>query len=108
MDILTNKRVNRFEYICRYTGVPYYYNTEDQRDIMGLGQNMLKDIPWVAHKVLPEDTWDSLALTYYNNPSYWWVIAYFNDVQDSLAPIEEKFKVVKIPSISEIRFGELR
>ena len=56
MDILTNKRVNRFDYICRYTGVPYYYNTEDQRDIMGISQNMLKDTPWVAHKVLPEDT----------------------------------------------------
>ena len=83
MDVLTNKRYNNFDYVCRYTGIPYYYNRIDQRDIYGIGQNLDKDIPWVAHKVVQEDTLDSLALKYYNNPTYWWIIAYFNDIQDA-------------------------
>lgn len=108
MDILTNKRFNQFDYVCRYSGVPYYYNTEDKRDIMGLSKNMLKNIPWVAHGVKPDDTLDSLALTYYNNPSYWWIIAYFNDIQDSFTFLWEKYKTIKIPNISSIVFGDLR
>ena len=108
MDVLTNKRYNSFDYVCRYTGVPYYYNTESQKDIYGIGQNLDKDTPWVAHKVVQEDTLDSLALKYYNNPTYWWIIAYFNDIQDSLEPLKNKFSIIKIPSISTITFGDLR
>ncbi len=108
MDTLTNKRYNSFDYISRYTGVPYYFNTADQKDIFGIGQNLSKDTPWVAHKVTHDDTLDSLALKYYNNPTYWWVIAYFNDIQDSLIILNEHFSIIKIPSISSISFGDLR
>lgn len=71
MDDLINKRVSSFDYISRYTGVPYYFNTRDRREQQGIGKNMLKTTNSVAHKVLPTDTLDSLALTYYNNPTYW-------------------------------------
>ena len=109
MDVLKDKQYGVFDYNpCRYTGVPYYYNTQDEKYIYGLGSNMKKDLPWVAHKVKQEDSLDSIALTYYNNPTYWWVIAYFNDIQDSLVHLIDYYDIIKIPNISSIEFGAER
>lgn len=108
MDVLKNKQFKSFDYICRYTDVPFYYNTKDEKYIYGLGSNMKKDSVWVGHKVTEKDTLDSLALKYYNNPSYWWVIAYFNDIQDSLVHLIDSFEIIKIPAISSIEFGDER
>ena len=108
MDILTNKRYANYDYICRYINTPYYYNTIDKRDVSGITKNINKEVSWVAHKVVPEDTLDSLALTYYNNPTYWWAIAYFNNIQDPFERLIDRFSIIKIPSISEIEFGDFR
>jgi len=108
MDVLRNKKVESFDYICRYTGVPYYYNSMDNKEIYGLGSNLIKTTGWVAHKVDPEDTLDSLALKYYSNPTYWWVIAFFNDIQDSFVKLFDYYKMIKIPNISSITFGAER
>jgi hypothetical protein len=48
-----------------------------------------------------------LALKYYNNPTFWWVIAYFNDIQDPFKPLKDKRDTIKIPSISSIEFGRV-
>ena len=108
MDDLTNKRYAQFDYTSRYASVPYYYNTRDKKEIYGLSKNMLKDAQWVAHKVTDDDTLDKLALTYYNNPTYWWIIAYFNDIQDAFIRLKDKYDIIKIPSITNISFGDLR
>lgn len=108
MDDLKNKKYATFEYTSRYTGIPYYFNKRDGREIFGLSKNMYKDVPWVAHKVKPTDTLDSLALKYYNNPTYWWVIAYFNDIQDAFIHLIDKYSVIKVPSMRNIIFGDLR
>lgn len=108
MEKLTNKRYNNFEYTCRYTTVPYYYDTEKQDTIYGIGAQMNPNTAFVSHKVIPEDTLDSLALTYYNNPTYWWVIAYFNKITDPFIQLSLKFSVIKIPSISSIEFKNER
>lgn len=108
MDVLRNKKVEMYDYVCRYTGVPYYYNSEDDREIYGLGSNLKKETSWVAHKIRPEDTLDSLSLKYYANPSFWWVIAYFNNIQDSFIKLSDYYDIIKIPSISGIVFGDER
>lgn len=108
MDDLTNKRYAQFDYTSRYTGIPYYYNKKDKKDIYGLSKNMIKDVPWVAHKVVQDDTLDKLALNYYNNPSYWWIIAYFNDIQDAFIKLKDYFDIIKIPALNGIEFGDLR
>ena len=108
MDILTNKKYGEFDYICRYVETPFYYNTVDKRDVPGITSNINKDISWVAHKVKPTDTLDSLALNYYNNPTFWWAIAYFNNIQDPFIHLATKFDIIKIPSISQIEFGDFR
>lgn len=108
MDFLKNKKYIQYDYISRYASTPTYYHTVDQKEMCGLCKNMLKNSPWVIHKVVSNDTLDKLALTYYNNPSYWWVIAYFNDIQDAFINLKEYYDVLKIPSINSITFGDLR
>lgn len=108
MEKLTNKRYNSFDYTCRYTTVPYFYDTETQTDVYGVGTQMSSKTAFVSHQVRPEDTLDSLALTYYNNPTYWWVIAYFNKINDPFISLSEKFSIIKIPSISSIIFEDER
>lgn len=106
MDTLTNKTSLNFGYLSRYQGLYSYYDTVNDDTICGLGKPMLKTTAWSAYKVKPEDTLDSLALTYYNNPTYWWVIAQFNDI-DPFEPLS-KYDTIKIPGISSIVFGDLR
>ena len=108
MDTLKDKTYVSFDYISRYAGVPFYYHTLDNKEMAGLGKNMSKNTTWVAHKVVSTDTLDKLALTYYNNPTYWWVIAYFNDIQDAFIKLKDYFDVLKIPAITNISFADMR
>ena len=108
MDTFKNKRYGTYTYTSRYTGIPYYYDTKAQRDVYGLIKPMLKNNAWAAHKVTQEDTLDSLALKYYNNPSYWWIIAFFNNIVDPFIKLREHYEIIKIPSISSITFGDFR
>lgn len=108
MDALKNKKYAQYDYISRYADTPYFYHTVDKKEVYGLAKNMLKDNTWVLHKVVDTDTLDRLALSYYNNPSYWWVIAYFNDIQDAFIRLKDHYESLKIPSINSITFGDLR
>jgi hypothetical protein len=70
MRKLINKKFETFDYVSRYTSTPYYYDVNNNRSVYGIGEQFSKDVPYVSHEVKPEDTLDSLALTYYNNPTY--------------------------------------
>ena len=106
MDTLRSKNYKSYDYLCRYAQVPYYFDTVKQREIYGIGSNLQKNTPYVSHKVTSGDTLHKLALHYYNNPTYWWIIAYFNDIQDAFIPLKDQFTIIQIPSISGISFGE--
>lgn len=108
MDILKDKNYKDFDYTCRYSGVPYYYNTQDEKYIYGLSSNLNKDTAYIIHDVKDNDTLDALALKYYNNPTYYWVIAAFNDIQDCYITISDEYKHLKIPNIVGIKFGDDR
>lgn len=105
MDILTNRRIESYDYNSRYATVPYFFNTVDKRQIYGIGTAFDKNIQWVLHVVKQQDTLDRLALQYFGNPTFWWIIAYFNDIQDAFENLSAKFRTIKIPSISKISFG---
>ena len=105
MDTLKNKNYESYDYLSRYTHVPYYFDTVKQREIYGIGSNLSKDSPYVSHKITQEDTLHSLSLQYYNNPTYWWVIAYFNDIQDSFVHLIDYYSTLRIPNIASISFG---
>ena len=108
MDTLRNKQFETYNYTSRYTTVPFYYDTLENREVYGIGANMLKNVSFTSHNVRQTDTLHNLALKYYNNPTYWWVIAYFNDIQDAFRPLWEYMDIIQIPAISSIEFGDLR
>lgn len=106
MDKLTNERATTFDYLSRYTGVSYFYDTKHNRDIFGIGSQISFDTPYLLHKVEVGDNLDKLALKYYNNPSYWWVLAYFNKINDAFSNIDKTYTTLKIPTISSIVFKD--
>ena len=108
MDTLKNKQYVNFDYPTPYAYIPIYYNTEDDEWMAGIGSNVFTNNNWVAHKVTPEDTLDKLALKYYGNPTYWWAIAYYNNMWDVFVNLIDFFDVLKIPNIANIEFGNER
>lgn len=106
MEKLTNKRAETFDYISRYAGVPYFYDTVHRRDIYGIGQQIRPDTAYFTHILQTGDTLDSLALTYYNNPTFWWAIAYFNKINDPFINLRQNFNALRIPELSNIIFED--
>ena len=107
MDTLKNKNYAKFDYLSRYSSVPYYYDTLANREFYGIGSNIKTNAEFITHEVKSNDTLHSLALYYYNNPTFWWVIAYFNDIQDSFKPLKNKYETLKIPNIASVEFGRI-
>jgi hypothetical protein len=107
MNTLKNKNYANFDYFSRYSHIPYYYDSLNDKEIYGIGSNMKNNSEFLTHKVSNRDTLHSLALKYYNNPTFWWVIAYFNDIQDSFIQLSDKYTLIKIPNISSVEFGRI-
>lgn len=105
MDELKNKHFITHDYRSRYTPSPVYYNEKYNTEVMGVGLNIKKDSSYILHKVVSTDTLEKLALTYYSNPTYWWVIAQFNCIFNLFDQLSDHYKTLKIPSISSISFG---
>ena len=108
MDVLKNKSFNDYDYTCRYSSTPYFYHTVDEKYTYGIPTQFGKELQYVAHKVTDTDTLDSLSLKYYNNPTYFWVIASFNDIFDIYEPLIKNYSILKIPNISGIYFKDPR
>lgn len=70
MDVLRDKQYKNYNYFSRYTSIPYYYHTEDKRYVYGTASAIKKDIIYALHEVKNSETYDSIALDYYNNPTY--------------------------------------
>ncbi len=104
MDVLKDKRYKDYESLSRYTSFPTYYNTKDKKYVYGLLSQLRDDKEYVEHKIMERDTLESLAFKYYGRPDYYWVIAMFNNINDSFVPLFGKYKTVRIPVISNIAF----
>ena len=104
MERLKNKKYKQSDYVCRYSPFPYFFNTLDDKFVYGVTAKIDKNISYVEHKVREEDTLDSLALIYYGRPDYFWIIADYNDIQDPYAPLFNKYKSLKIPTFSAIKY----
>lgn len=108
MDVLKNKSYNDYNYTSRYTTAPYYYHTLDEKYVYGLLTNLKKTTPYVLHKVKEADTLELLAKNYYNNPTFYWVIGFYNDISDPDLTLFDYYDTLKIPTISAIEFGDER
>ena len=103
MNVLKNKSYRSYDKLSRYSNIPFYYHSEDNKYIYQTGAWLKDDTPYTLYTVKEHDTFDSLALYYYNNPTLYWIICDFNRIQDpysSLIPGSQ----IKIPSISNLEF----
>lgn len=103
MDRLINKSYKDYEYISRYVSFPYYYNVNDKKYMYSTMAQVNQNINYSLHKVKRNETLDSIALDYYNNPTFFWALAFFNNIEDVFAELKEGSEL-KIPTLSEISF----
>jgi nucleoid-associated protein YgaU len=104
MNIIGGKQYKDYDRVSRYSVFPFYHHKIDDKYFYGITSHLdTEGTKFVAHKVVNGDTLDTLALYYYNNPTYFWVIADFNRIRD---PYEELIEgeVLKIPTFSNIAF----
>ncbi len=104
MDILTNKTYKTYDSLSRYTSFPIYYNTVDKKYIYGLTEQLDPSTQYVEHSVSDTDTLEFISFKYYGRPDFYWVIASFNNVPDCFMKLSDKYKTLKIPTISNIKF----
>ena len=105
MKVLTNKKYQAYDKLSRYSAFPIYYHNIDKKWVGGTTLYLSDDTPYNSYRVQPGDTYDNLALYYYNNPTLFWVICSFNHIQDPFVPPKEG-TIINIPVLSNIRYGE--
>lgn len=103
MDVLKNKNYKSYDRLSRYSGFPYYYHTVDNKYVYGITAHLKQTNYYTLHKIKKWDTLDSIALEYYNNPTYYWIIADFNNIKDPFDDLVVD-KYLKIPNLSTISF----
>lgn len=103
MEKLIDKTYKSYDYFSRYTPFPYYYNTVDKKYVQGTTAQLSTTTSYVLHKVKAGDSLDSLALDYYNNPTFFWVIADFNRIQDPYIKLKIDSQI-KIPTINSVTY----
>lgn len=103
MDILKDRQFKTYDYVSRYSSFPFYYNTQDRKYVYGTTSQLNQDITYILYEVKARDTLDSIALDYYNNPTFFWIIADFNQIQDPYTELVEGTQI-KIPTLSEVSF----
>ena len=104
MGKIDNKAYKDYNKISRYSVFPYYYNRLDDKYVYGLTSHLkINDTKYVNHCVKQDETLDSIALYYYNNPTYYWIIADFNRIQDPYQKLTIG-STLKIPTFSNIKF----
>ena len=69
--------------------------------MMGRTRQLLATTAYVLHKVQSTDTYDSLALKYYNNPTLYWVILDYNRIIDAYST-PSVGEMLRIPVLSGI------
>lgn len=104
MAVLTDKGYRTYDYFSRYARYPYYYNKIDEKYIYGTTSQINKDTPYVLYTVINGDTLDSIALATYNNPTYYYLICDFNQIQDPFVKLKAGEKL-KLPIFSNITYS---
>lgn len=105
MEILTNKFFKSYNYISRYSLCPSYYHTLDNKYITAKAKDLSDETIYTEYIVAKNDTYDRIALKYYNNPTYYWIICLFNRINDPFEDPEPGSRL-KIPTLQNIEFLE--
>ena len=100
---LRGKQYKEYDRVSRYAYFPYHYVIEDDKYNYGITSHLKQDVKYISHNVTQGDTLDSLALYYYNNPTYFWVIADFNRIRDPYTNLQVG-STIKIPTFSDVEY----
>ena len=104
-SVLTNKKFIKYNGISRYSYFPVYYHTLDEKWVGGTTKYLRDDTPFTYCVTKAGDTFDNLALYYYNNPTLYWVICSFNNIANPFTSIPAGI-TLKIPTLSTISYGD--
>jgi hypothetical protein len=100
---ISEKSFKDYSYTSRYSPFPYYYNKEDNKYFYGLTAYLDDNTPYIIHTVEEGDNLDNIALQYYNNPTYYWIICSFNHITNPFKSLS-KGQTLKIPSMSSLMY----
>lgn len=102
MNVLTNRAIKSSKYYSRYNGLSYYYNNLDDKYQLET-RHWLKEFIDTSkiqtYIVKEKDTYDTIALEFYNNPTYYWVICDYNRIIDPFTP-PKVGAVLYLPSLN--------
>ena len=104
-DKLIDETYKEYDRFSRYQTTPCFYNTSTQQNQCGVSNWLKNDTTYSLHFVKKDETIDMIALYYYNNPTYYWIIADFNRIVDPFVQLEEG-QQLKIPVFSNVVFEE--
>lgn len=105
MDVLVNKQYKQYDKFSRYSPLPYYFNVEDDKYVYGTYHQLDDGTNYQIYVTKHNDTYDSIALQFYNNPTYYWIIVDFNRINDPFVPPKEGTRL-KIPAFSNLKFED--
>lgn len=103
MDVLKDKQYKDYDRLSRYSNFPIYYNTLNDKYCSGTVTYLDDETEYVLYQTKLNDTYDSISLEHYNNPTYYWIICNFNRIVDPFE-IPAEGTILKIPIISNIEF----
>lgn len=106
MDVLRKRQYKQYSKLSKYQLFPIFYHTLDEKYVQGIPANLFDDTAFVWHVVKEGDTYDKLAVYYYNNPVYYWIICDYNRVQNPF-DVPKVGTKIKIPTFSDIQFDTL-
>lgn len=102
MNILTNRAVKTSKYYSRYNGLYYYYNKLDKKYQLETRRWLKEfvDTSKIQTYIVKEgDTYDTIALEFYNNPTYYWIICDYNRITNPFTPLKPG-DVLYLPTIN--------
>ena len=105
MDVLVNKQYKSYDKFSRYSPLPYYYNIDDNKYVYATYHQLKDNSNYQLYVTQKNDTYDSISLKFYNNPTYYWIIVDFNRINDPFVSPQEGTKL-KIPSFSTLMFED--
>lgn len=83
MSVIIDSAAKDYSYLSRYSDFNVLYNSEDGKKYYETTSQLRSDFSiFESHLVEVGDSLDSIALRYYGNPLYWWIIADVNRIQD--------------------------
>ena len=97
------KYFRNYDYVCRYQGFPYYYDSRNNRYYYGLTSYLSDNTDYVVYEVKPGDSYDSIALDKYGCALYYWIILDYNRILDALEP-PVPGTILRLPSLNSIIF----